>query len=394
MKVLVDSRRLILFFILLTPVVGNLNGLIFWKFGVFSVGPLVYGAMLAVLCLALLSLRFDRRVILNNYLIFAGIGAWFAFHSAMYGGAVESFRFYIKFFMPILVYRFLVLYFGDDRKVILDFLGKTVLVWSGMAMLTATLRIRPSAGEGYYGFIHGNNDYVVMLFALYPFSHLWNSYWTKGLYLVALVLTRSKGMLLLGMVIFMQQKSKVVRIVALAALAGIGMYYYAYFRQHYLDGGMLTGYRIAHFLTFGRVGTLLTLVENVGLKGAAEHFLGSGIKGSFVITEGKGNVEMDVPDVYNIFGLAGMALVAWFYYYRVWSHPFMSRKMKYNFIPLFLLSALGGHFFFNTVSNVVFALLMFVSGDPEIIKEKPKADRSVRRAGKPVPAPAASPAPG
>jgi hypothetical protein len=94
------------------------------------------------------------------------------------------------------------------------------------------------------------------------------------------------------------------------------------------------------------------------------HILGSGIQGSFLITKGKGNVEMDIPDVYNIFGLAGMVLVAWFYYGGIWKHRSMTRKTKLNFLPLFMLSALGGHFFFNTVSNVVFAMLLFLSREP------------------------------
>jgi hypothetical protein len=290
---------------------------------------------------------------------------------------LESFRFYIKFFMPFLVYRFLLLYYGDDRRPILDFLGKTVVVWSAMAIVTATLGIRPSAGEGYYGFIHGNNDYVVMMFALYPFANLWSSWWVRGMYLIALLLTRSKGLVLLGGMMLLHQKSKTVKLFAAVTLGLTVTYYAHYFQKHYLSDTGLTAYQLAHFLSFGRVATLLTMVKNLGLKTPMEHILGSGIQGSFVITDGKGNVEMDFPDVYNIFGLAGMILVGWFYYRSVWKHPYMSRKTKMNFIPLFLLSGLGGHFFFNTVSNVVFALVLFVSGEPGLLEgggEKKRAE--------------------
>jgi hypothetical protein len=35
MSMAIDSRKLVLVFILLTPIVGNLNGFIFWRTGVF-----------------------------------------------------------------------------------------------------------------------------------------------------------------------------------------------------------------------------------------------------------------------------------------------------------------------------------------------------------------------
>jgi hypothetical protein len=364
MSMAIDSRKLVLVFILLTPIVGNLNGFIFWRTGVFSIGPVFYTAMLGALCLALLSLRFERKVLLNNYFIFAAIVAWYAFHAALYGGALESFRFFIKFFMPFLFYRFLNLYYGEDRRLILDYLGKTVVIWSAMAILTATLRIKPSAGEGYYGFIHGNNDYVVMMFALYPFAGLWRSRVVAVMYLIALLLTRSKGLVLLGGMMFLQQRSKTVKIFAAITLALTVSYYIHYFQSNYLSGSGLTWYQLAHFASFGRVATFIDLIEGVKLKSPMEHILGSGIQGSFLITKGKGNVEMDIPDVYNIFGLAGMVLVAWFYYGGIWKHRSMTRKTKLNFLPLFRLSALGGHFFFNTVSNVVFAMLLFLSREP------------------------------
>ena len=384
MTVLADPRRLILFFILLTPIVGNLNGFIFWKFGIFSVGPFFYAIMLGAICLALLSHRFERKVLFNNYIIFAGILAWYLFHAAMYGSLVESFRYYIKFFMPFLVYRFLILYYGDDRRAILDFLGKTVVIWSAMAVFTASLGIRPSAGEGYYGFIHGNNDYVAMFFSLYPFAFIWNSWAVRAMYLVGLLLTRSKGLVMMGGIMLLNQRSKGVKAFAGLTLFLTLTYYIHYFRQHYLTDSGVSAFGWAHFLSFGRVIPLLTMFRNFGLKTPLEHLLGSGIQGSFVITEGKGNIEMDIPDLYNIFGVAGLILAAWFYYGAVWSHPFMTRKMKMNFLPLFMLSALGGHFFFNTVSNVVFTLLIFVSREPGLLASgKDSVDAKVPGAGAP-----------
>ncbi len=380
MRALIDPRKFILVFILLTPIVNNINGFMMYRFGISALGPAFYAGMLLVLILALLPQHFQRATVLNNYLILLAMVFWFLFHCSIYGGWLSAFRSYTKFFLPFFLYRFLILYFGGNRSAIMSYLGVTVVMWGGMAVFTACFRIKPSAGEGYYGFIHGNNDYVAMLFAMFPLIRLWKGYLKTGIYYLAVLLTRSKGLLLVGVMIFLRQKSRFVRIFALLTLTITVSYYASYFHHHW-GTGSVSMFQLIQFMSFGRFGVLFTLMANLARKSWLEHVFGSGFEGALLLTNGKGGVEMDIVDVYDIFGIAGLLVVCYFYYWLLYRNRHLTSAQKFNFLPLFLYSALGGHLMFNPVSNVVFTLILFVVGENPDLGSKTAERRPEEEAG-------------
>jgi len=367
MSLSLNPIRFVLVCIFLTPIVNNINGFMMYKFGVSALGPMFYSGLLLVVCLSLLSLRFERKVLLNNYLLLFAIFAWYGAHSLMYGGWLIWFRLYIKFFLPFLLYRFLHLYYAEDRESVLRFLGATMYVWASMAILTAVFNINPSVGgEGHYGFIDGNNDYVAMLFALFPVLRIWKSPTQKVMYLVAVVLTRSKGLLALGVMLFFRQKSKLIKIFALIALAVTVSYYMAYFHRIYKSTPASIEL-VASFLSFGRFHFLGILWDHVGEKPWLDYVIGSGFGGGEIYTEGKMGIEMDLVDTLNLFGVLGFVVVVFFYYRKVFSLSSLSRAEKADFLPLFLYSILGGHLLFNPVSNVVFVLVLVILEDKTMV---------------------------
>ncbi len=383
MKIGLFPKRLILVLILLAPLVNNINGFMMWKTGVSVLGPSFYSSVALLLFLILLSLEYKRDDLIKNYLLLGGLFLQYVIHVSMYGGW-ENIRSYIKVFLPLLLYRFLSLHYGDRRETIGKLLAWSMLIWAFFAIVTAVLHIHPSAGEGYYGFINGNNDYVAMLFALFPLTTTWKSRYSVFFYYVAVVLTRSKGLLLLApMMLFLPKSKKMV----LVALGGAGLiflitvaYYVNYFQIHYGRESKLSPMILLQYLSFGRIHYLGILLGNLGDKPWYEHIFGSGFTGGMLYSGGKDGIEMDLVDDYNIFGIFKLCLTLGFYYANVFFSQKFTWRTKIKFLPLFFYSTFGGHLLFNPISNLVFALVLFVfEGKMHSASEWPKPNSEIER---------------
>jgi hypothetical protein len=263
------------------------------------------------------------------------------------------------------------------------------VIWTAFAVITAILRIRPAAGEGYYGFVHGNNDYVVMFFALFPLTTFWRNRLALASYYVALALTRSKGLIALAPMMIMIPKSNKVRLGIVAVAGGILFltvsYYVRYFLSNFGAGYELTPMNLLIFLSFGRLRYLFRLFENMGDKSLIEHLVGSGFHGGLQYLGGKVGIEMDPFDAYNVYGLLGLVLSAWFYYWQILGLKNMAWKTKVKFLPLIGYSIAGGHLFNNPMSNLVFVLVLFILEGRRERPGNPPGSRSTIP-GTPVPA--------
>ncbi len=117
---------------------------------------------------------------------------------------------------------------------------------------------------------------------------------------------------------------------------------------------------VYNFITFGRYRYLKMMIDRIQEKSYVEIFFGSGIIGAARITSGKGGIEMDPADAFNIFGILGLLIVIYFYYVKPMASKYAPGEFKLYYTMCIIYSVLGGHLIMNPISNTFYVIYLVI----------------------------------
>lgn len=358
----------IISFILLQPIVNNINGLSIDFLGVSIIGPFFYSFYFVFFFLWTIKKMesFIFSIVFAFYFILMMILGLLRF---------SDISDLMKLIQPFFIFVFIKHEYSNKWKELKKLtlpISISLLIYVGFILLSFLIGYQKLPGH-YTGFVFAGNDLIVSLIIGVLF------YETIGKSLkfhyaslaVGVVLTFSKGLFLLFPVYFFKYMKFSIRsillVLPIVLMAGFyflrglfNMVFGVFFEKASSISDVFSVYSfdyVANIFTFGRYQFVLT---NLALdkKNWYEFILGSGIEKVVLMASGKVGTEMDFFDAFNNYGVVGLVFLFLFYYIPVFRLKSLSRISKLFFVVVVVYSLIGGHFYNNPMSGTFYAVIL------------------------------------
>jgi len=375
---LISYTKIICLFICAAPIINNINGYTMREFNLSILGPVFYLAGFMFFC----GLTLYKQKKIFPFLGLIVFVVHFAISVAMGYNNIRQIQYYIKFVFPFIIYlvlKYTVLNINFNK------IQKGIImsgwIYIFFIFFSFLIGFKYYEGKGYYGFIHALNDLIIFLLFLLPVVFLRFNWQKKLIYFCGIFMTFSKALIVTipyYLVFEMLSKSNrkiinkffmVIFCVFMIVLLGkTTIPYYGRIAKS-IDVNLFSkevffekkdNYILYNFLLFGRYKWLNVFYKNHKDKSFFEKIWGSGFLGAEIITEGKGGIEMDPFDVYNIYGVFFLAVFVYFYYFKIVLIRGLKYQYKLLFLPAIGYSIFGGHLANNPISNIPVAILILL----------------------------------
>jgi hypothetical protein len=372
-------------FLVASPIINNINGLSIKYYNISILGPFFYSIFMAFFIIFAL---FSSRKRTNFFGVCTAILLLFFIQYTLGFTQLDEFQYYIKFFLPFLIYLSLkYVPFSQSDLFKLDlWWRRSILLYSIFILISFCIGFQYWEGKGYYGFIYALNDLtLVLLLGFYPIMNR-NTFTGKAIYISSVLLTFSKAIIFFIPLLILHyfryiheavrnRKNLFMKFLSVGLLLLVLLFFAQYFCS-YLTDLLGTYYKnspakfietfqkdpdsVYAFLTFGRSRYLQIMMDKLDQKSLLEVLIGSGISGAAKFTGGKDGIEMDPFDVFNIFGILGLVLITFFYYTKLFLYKKTTRIFKLTYAMCMLYSIFGGHLVMNPMSNSFYAIYLII----------------------------------
>jgi len=359
----------LIIFVLLNPLINNLNGLSIKYYNISIIGPVFYTSFFILFSLFLLALKNKKAIIVLTIL------------SAYYLMGIFTNRFLyihisdmIKVVFPILLFLFvkkIPLNRYRTNKLIKAIIYSAVLYSSFIFITFITGYKYYSFKSGYYGFVHALNDlivfFLIIIFFIRLLKHAGIKFEIICYFALAFTLTKAILVIPIYLVRYMSSLSFYKNVILFVVIIIVYKYTHLYFERFYDDyfkeaekisliSENYDQIYINRTLSFGRSTILLRVLENSNKTGW-DYLLGSGIEGARISSKGKIGVEMDIVDAFNIYGIIGLFILFFFYYIPMFKLN-ISYYSKLDFSIVVAYSIFGGHLYNNPLCNVFYGIIL------------------------------------
>ena len=362
-------NRLLIIFIILNPIITNINGLSIKYFNKSILGPIFYSLFFLIFTAKIITTKNIKGLQLILFSLFFFIISFYTQRSLL-----PHINYMIKIIFPIILFLLVknqninYLYF---KKIIKSIMNSAV-IYSSFIFFTFLIDFKYySFKQGYYGFVHALNDLTVYLLIIIFFIRLIRGKNKKYeiMCYCSLALIKSKVLLVLPILIFKYFKKKQHKYMLFFIVPMLLVFLYSkdyfidFYQDYFKDSTSIISITdiydqtyINRTLTFGRSTYWEMILENYD-KNELDYVIGSGIEGAKRLTFGKIGTEMDLFDAFNIYGIIGLIILFFFYYI-----PILKLKIpiysKIDFLIVIFYSIFGGHFYNNPLCNIFYGIIL------------------------------------
>jgi hypothetical protein len=357
------------FFILMQPIVNNLNGISMKYLDISILGPVFFALSCIIFILFGISMKIKLRFL--SFLTFFIV--YFIFMVITDRMDWWDIAEYAKLILPVIIYMVIINLSLTSKKTqkLLKNIMLSCLLYSIINILCAVTGYHYFSYKGFSGFIHNINEFsLLFMIFMFLFSIIkWKLIKTEIIAVVAYILIRSKSsFFILPLFLFRYLKkvnafAKLLSVLLFVILLKMTVadhvvnFMRIYFKQADDISTFFKAYDsdyIFRNLSFGRSEYAKNLFR-LNSKFGDIVFGGGTVMAKETLKENHGGVEMDVLDAFNKFGIFGLIIVG-FYYIPVFRLK-IPNFSKLIFSVIVLYSIFGGHFM-NPLCAVYYGLIL------------------------------------